>query len=73
MIRVAAKKFFFIGPSTKKKERFLRIEKKICFQNNVATKLGGGKALVAGPLKKNLFCGFLNSDHVAHACGNQMP
>ena len=42
------------GRATKKKALILRLEK------NVATKLEGGwgKALVAGPLKKELFCGF---------------
>ena len=44
------------GRTTKKKELFLKIEKKSL--KNVATKSEGDKALVARPLIKYLFCGF---------------
>ena len=46
------------GRATKKKNFFEAREKKI--RKNVANKLegGGGKALLAGPLKKEPFCGF---------------
>ena len=48
------------GGGAKKKLLFLKLGYKKFPQKNVATKLGGGedKALVAGPLKKELFCGF---------------
>ena len=39
-------------------------------QKNLATKLeggGGGKALVAGPLKKDLICGFLKRHEISES------
>ena len=50
-------------PGFQRKKNFFEALKKI--PKNVATKLEGGKALVAGPLKKELyfFCGFPNITH----------
>ena len=61
--REAAKKsLFFSGPATKRGGGGVRAESLKKTKKDVVTELEGvrGKGLVAGPLKKETFCGFPN-------------
>ena len=46
------------GRATKKKEKILKLEKKYSEKMWPLSPKGGGKALVARPLKLNFYCGF---------------
>ena len=60
----------FKGLSTKKKDLFLKLEKKKSKKNVVATKLEGGGVCKAGPLKKYIFFGFPKKMYYEDVCSH---